>query len=493
MEMMESQKNNKETCDRISYLPEPIVHHILSFLSTKDALRTSFLSKSWSNLWTSIPILDFDESRFYDREVMFYYHGEPKSRKDYDKMWERKKRFADLIDRSLLLHEGQNIRELKISFHHLNDSVLMNRADPWVRFALTNVPVFHLDFTGELLEDCFVDLYQLLPCPFSSKLLKVMVLNFCLFKPLEHKSFPCLETVILTQVKLLDTSVQDLIANSPHLESLHLKGCWFFPDLIIDAPQSQLKHLRLESNDVDKCHINIPSLLHIQFVGQKPSFSIKNLSKLINASLEFQQEFLYSDYGDELCELLNVMDHANALTLSDFCLQVLPLLEYGLEGLRESLPSPLYNLKHLTIQTDLNNCTLVGVACLLRSSPNLEAFSIDFGYISERLEIGDDLASNEYIRIISMLDENEFWESQLPLFPSLIHLEKVEINGFGGQKREMGLIKYLLEKSLLLKEMVIIHNKCYNDELEFLKVKLENAQKLISFPKACPYGEIKFS
>ncbi|KAJ4980372.1 hypothetical protein NE237_031209 [Protea cynaroides] len=333
--MMDSRKSNKETCDRISHLPEAILHHILSFLSTKDVLRTSFLSKSWSNLWTSIPILDFDETRFYDKEVMFYYrcyHADcSQGRKAEDKMWERKKRFADLIDRSLLLHEGQNIRELKINFHHLNDSVFMTRFDPWVRFALTNVLVFHLDLSSDLSwsEKYPESMYQLPPCHFPSKLLKVMELNFCLFNPLEHNNFPCLETVILTEVELLETSVQDLIANCPHLEFLHLKHC-VWPDPLevinIGAPRSQLKHLRLESNDVDGYDINVPSLLHIQFVGETEEMYnclfVKNLSKLIDASLEFEPNYLHSSHGEVLCEFLNDVDHVKVLTLSDYCLQV---------------------------------------------------------------------------------------------------------------------------------------------------------------------------
>ncbi|KAJ4981559.1 hypothetical protein NE237_032396 [Protea cynaroides] len=475
MERMESQKRNKETFDRISYLPEPILHHILSFLSTKDALKTSFLSKSWSNLWTSIRILDFDEFTFYNKDVMFYYHGELGDEEDDDKIkWELKKQFADLIDRSLLPLEGQNIRELNINFDHIDDSILMTRVDPWVRFALTNVSLFRLDFScGEPLEYCPENMYQLPPCSFPSKFLKVMELSCCQFMALEHNiSFPCLETVILNQVQLYDTSVTDLIANSPHLESLYLESCWFSTHFIIDAPQSQLKYLVLDSNDVDEqCHISVPSLLHIQFFGVMPSnISVENLSNLIDARLEFRYS-VYSIYGgmlEMLCELLNAMDHAKTLTLSNFCLQILSLLEAGVAELREYLPSPLYNLKHLTVKTDLNNYALVGLACLLRISPNLEAFSIEFSYDNVRLVFGDDLFSEEY-KHISKLDDSEFWESQLLLFPCLSHLEKVEINKFGGQKFEMGLVKYLLQKSFLLKEMVIIHDKCNNDELEFLK------------------------
>ncbi|KAJ1443686.1 Leucine-rich repeat domain superfamily [Sesbania bispinosa] len=46
--------------DRISPLPDDIICHILSFLSTKDAISTSLLSKRWRALWRSLPCLHFD-------------------------------------------------------------------------------------------------------------------------------------------------------------------------------------------------------------------------------------------------------------------------------------------------------------------------------------------------------------------------------------------------------------------------------------------------
>jgi hypothetical protein len=38
--------------DMITDLPEGILLHILSLLSTKDAVRTSILAKKWRNIWT---------------------------------------------------------------------------------------------------------------------------------------------------------------------------------------------------------------------------------------------------------------------------------------------------------------------------------------------------------------------------------------------------------------------------------------------------------
>ncbi|GAY65324.1 hypothetical protein CUMW_240230, partial [Citrus unshiu] len=46
--------------DRLSNLPEPIVHHIFSFLETIDVARVSAVSRKWRYLWLSIPYLNFN-------------------------------------------------------------------------------------------------------------------------------------------------------------------------------------------------------------------------------------------------------------------------------------------------------------------------------------------------------------------------------------------------------------------------------------------------
>ncbi|KAI7734677.1 hypothetical protein M8C21_009095, partial [Ambrosia artemisiifolia] len=64
--------------DRISHLPDFIIHHILSFFDTSNGppaelVRMSVLSKNWFQLTASFPILDFDIRNFASRESFFKY------------------------------------------------------------------------------------------------------------------------------------------------------------------------------------------------------------------------------------------------------------------------------------------------------------------------------------------------------------------------------------------------------------------------------------
>ncbi|CAN0839175.1 Putative F-box/LRR-repeat protein At4g13960 [Linum grandiflorum] len=43
--------------DRLSNLPQPLIHHILSFLNTRSAVQTSVLSRQWRCTWKHLPVL----------------------------------------------------------------------------------------------------------------------------------------------------------------------------------------------------------------------------------------------------------------------------------------------------------------------------------------------------------------------------------------------------------------------------------------------------
>lgn len=74
--------------DRISELPDPICHHIMSFLPAKDARTTTFLARRWRSLWYSSPVYNFDQDFFPNDQIIWKFLEETLVR--------RKRNFNDL-------------------------------------------------------------------------------------------------------------------------------------------------------------------------------------------------------------------------------------------------------------------------------------------------------------------------------------------------------------------------------------------------------------
>ena len=87
--------------DRISDLPEFILHHVLSLLSRKEAAKTVLLSKKWNCVWSSFPILDFDQMHYFNLDSPCVPDTRPESQKRVEK-------FMNDVDKSISrFHEHQ--------------------------------------------------------------------------------------------------------------------------------------------------------------------------------------------------------------------------------------------------------------------------------------------------------------------------------------------------------------------------------------------------
>ncbi|CAL4991857.1 unnamed protein product [Urochloa decumbens] len=55
--------------DRLSALPDCLLHSIMSFLKARQAVQTCVLSRRWRHLWRSVPCLDIDFDEFIRADV----------------------------------------------------------------------------------------------------------------------------------------------------------------------------------------------------------------------------------------------------------------------------------------------------------------------------------------------------------------------------------------------------------------------------------------
>ncbi|PWA90117.1 F-box domain, Leucine-rich repeat domain, L domain-like protein [Artemisia annua] len=64
MDYKQVEKRMNAEIDRLSNLPDELIHKILSFVGIKCAIGTSALSSRWRYIWTSMPYLDFSFENF---------------------------------------------------------------------------------------------------------------------------------------------------------------------------------------------------------------------------------------------------------------------------------------------------------------------------------------------------------------------------------------------------------------------------------------------
>ncbi|KAI3864484.1 hypothetical protein MKX03_003305, partial [Papaver bracteatum] len=231
--------------DRISRLPEPIIHHILTLLPTKCAVSTTILSKGWNNLWISVPVLDFREWKSPDtRETQSSTNS-----------------FMDFVDRVLSFRNMLEIKKFCLTCDggYFDDQ----RIKAWIttaikckveelivnRNAIENVDIIPVDlYTCESLTLLDIDLYvgQHLNLP-------------------QLISFPRLKILQLSEISVFrQPNIQQLFSNCPVLEELCLKYCLLNHLNIIS---STLKSLTFVSSlhimsDI-KIKIDAPNLMSI--------------------------------------------------------------------------------------------------------------------------------------------------------------------------------------------------------------------------------------
>ncbi|XP_077238127.1 F-box/FBD/LRR-repeat protein At1g51370-like [Tasmannia lanceolata] len=413
--------------DEISELPEPLLTNILSFLPTKDAVRTSILSSRWRYLWTQIHNFDFSHECRYS-------HSDE---------------IVGSVEQSISLHKGSKIHKFCLSFAYQKRFAFnVNR---WIHVAFEKqVELLDLDFFG--VPCC--DRFELSTSLFHFGSLKELKLSYCLLKLDSFEGLGSLKTLCLSDVKFVNHSFQELIAGCPLLEELDMQKCYGLGCIQISSLNLQLKRLKIH-----RCHvwrrieIDAPNLILLDIsdymVGVEYSF--KNLSALIHVSLDldfFVDGDLLKQRGAcrSLKTILQGVCHAKFLKLNSSCIQVLSTWEVS------SLPAPLSKCKCMTLYVRLQKWELPGIVNVLGSSPDLESLIIN-------------IVPSSRVHFSKGFKKTYDFKLREAFIPCLEHnLKTVEIGWASGVRRgspvkllrrNLLLVKFLLKNAVVLEKLTI--------------------------------------
>ncbi|GJS32220.1 F-box domain containing protein [Tanacetum coccineum] len=345
--------------DRLSSLPNDLIHKILSSVSLKQAIETSGLSSRWRYIWTSMPYLDFSTQSFSKSNKFSKFVTNVLSRRDNQvqlssvKLCFRGKATQVFIKRILNHAFSHNIKQLTF----VSSANKVDMALPINLFTKQSLP---------------------LAC-FSSQSLKHLTLTLASgYKSSTLTStwdLPALITLCLTNIKLDD----DLFSNCPNLKNLTLISC----DTAIRLPEEsgkikshlniclpKLSNLTLEYISCNVVNVEAPQLKNLIM---RESCSSANFSADVLSLEKVDLTISYPCKAQTIVGLLQQIRSVKFLTLN---LEIVERLSSSAELILHQ-PSPFANLKSLKIypvreilHVKANVCTLVE-SYFLDSSPGV--------------------------------------------------------------------------------------------------------------------------
>uniref|UniRef100_A0ACD5XSE7 Uncharacterized protein n=1 Tax=Avena sativa TaxID=4498 RepID=A0ACD5XSE7_AVESA len=236
--------------DRLSALPDALLHHIMSSLKAWEVVRTCVLARRWRDLWASAPCVDL-RVRYLSRD------SEPPEE------------FRDFVHRLFLLRDvSMPVDTLRLRSSDEDARFDENDASIWIRVAINRrARVIHL--AGHRKEAASLDGVH-----FVSRHLKILKLSYA----------------------WLDSSnLQQLSSSCTSLEELDLKDCLITSPEIVSASLKILIMLKCKIN----CAFSIvaPNLALLRLVTpyvRVPSFT--NFGSLVTSTIVLDDSYLGDDF-----------------------------------------------------------------------------------------------------------------------------------------------------------------------------------------------------
>ncbi|XP_024012987.1 F-box protein At3g59150 [Eutrema salsugineum] len=261
--------------DLISSLPDDLLLHGLTFLTTKEAALTPVLSKRWLNLLQSLPILDLDDSLLLNPRK-----GQRKNGI-----------FRDFVDRLLSRRVKNSSPVTKFSLKCRQGSVEQDRVIQWIRTVI-DLDVLELSLRFD---------YRIFHLPFNvftSKTLVNLRIGTRIFLSQASSDFVSLmlKSLVLESVSFGDAKLgfKPILSAFPSLQNLriHESKQWFYWNGSISSPTlKKLVYRRDDDSSVPKTCVSFDTrtLVYLDYsdvVADK--YENLHLDSLVEARLDLQ-------------------------------------------------------------------------------------------------------------------------------------------------------------------------------------------------------------
>lgn len=411
--------------DRISRMPDSILCHILSFLSTKAAVRTSILSSRWKLVWTSLPNLMFNDSLCY--------------RSDGTSNNDALTRFENFVDR-MLLSNSTSINRFSLHCWKLR---YLSRLKFWVALAIMrNVREIEVEL---VVADPFKEGYEhveLPECIYNSETLESLKLQteFVFKSPSSGICFPRVKKF---HVEIHNPNMPDF-SICPVLEDLSIVAYLLTNDwkANISISSQTLKRLNLmiegciRFNNEHQVMIEAPKLEHLYIKDDTlVSYLVHELHSLCDAHIDINYSVERDDpiQAGRVPQLLKKLTNLKSLYLYHRTIYALGVsYRYLYDAGQYFLPT-FSNLSFLKVKIREYGWWILPI--IFNCSPNLESFVLTMAEFD-----------------LEYFVEAEWIEPQFVPYCFQFNVKKIEIEY--GYRDHLKPVEYFLKNCEVLNKMI---------------------------------------
>ncbi|CAL5031922.1 unnamed protein product [Urochloa decumbens] len=342
--------------DRLSSLSDDLLHTIMSFLTSRQAVQTCVLSRRWVGLWCSVPCLNVDQREFNATDEPEYWTAAETP---------GTVRFLNFVDKLLVFQRAQSLNTFRLRVSNWHDG--RKAADQCLHRAI--------EFCPEVLELCFNSKEEVPQFGWS------FYRSDYELPPLGSSSCR-LRRLHLVGIYLDKDFTLHLRSCCPALEDLELEGCLIAYPKIISSTLKNLAIIDCTTHCGHALTVTTPALIsfHLVIIPTGSSWNgilADEMPSLVKASISFKYDFCTGRIPHRgpfklLCSLVNMRN----LELSGS--------ETLWNNLQEGLDTfPTFpNLRTLVF----NGCDTSDnfiLECFLNNAPSLEKLIMQYCKLAE--------------------------------------------------------------------------------------------------------------